>query len=622
MTKRSLTSRHILALTALCGFVLFACINNLSITWLSNARIDLTAQHLYSLAQGTRSTLDQVNEPLRFRLFQSSGLTREAPQFVSFAQRVRALLETYAAQSHGRITLEIIDPKPYSEDEDRAVAFGLTPLAASNGDQMFFGLAATNSTTGRAIIPAFSPDREAFLEYDITRLVSELGRRGKAIVSVIDGLGLAGNPQTGQREQQIITQMKQFFTVNFLELQTLSVPDDTKVLMIVHPQNLPAALLYSIDQYVLKGGATLVFVDPYAENQIDPRGGPVANPSSTLEPLFKAWGVAFDTSRAVADPIYALETTRNVDGRAVSAQNLPWLALREGAFAKNEAIVAQLSAIVMTTAGAFTTIKDNVSLRALISPSIRAGTIDSSLSSERGGDPRRFLNSFKPNTASSAIAARLDGTLATAFDSVPEGVDAKTRIKTSSQKPNVILVGDADMLMDRNWVQMRNVMGSPVARSFANNGDFVINAIENMVGGVALADLRGRGVSWHPFDRIQAMEAEADRLYRAKEQELTKQLKETQDKLATLPREPQNSTDMLTPEQAKTIEKFRGQLFAIRAQLRDVQYALRSNVDDLKAWVIALNMALIPLLCSAIALIFALRRPRMAAPTKTPAQEP
>jgi len=620
MTHRSLTSRQIVIGASLLGFIFFACLNVLSSTWLSNMRIDLTAQHLYSLAQGTRATLDAVNEPLRFRLFQSAGLTREAPQLLSFAQRVRALLETYAANSHGRITLEIIDPKPFSEDEDRAVAFGISPIAASNGDQLFFGLAATNSTTGRSVIPAFSPDREAFLEYDLTRLVSELGHRGKPVVSVIDGLGLAGNQQTGQREQQVITQMKQFYTVNFMDPQSTDVPADTKLLMIVHPQNLPDALLYSIDQYVMKGGATFVFVDPYAESQIDPRGGPVANASSTLEPLFKAWGIGFDSQKAIADPIYALETTRNVDGRQVSAQNLPWLALRENAFAKNEAMLAQLSAIVMTTAGSFTTTKDNVHLRPLITASIRSGTIDASLSSERGGDPRRFLNSFKPNSAPSLIAARVSGTLTTAFDKPPEGAKTDERV-TSTQNPNLILVGDADMLMDRNWVQMRNVMGTPMAQPFANNGDFVINAAEQMIGGVALADLRGRGVSWHPFDRIQAMEAEADRRYRSKEQELTKQLKDTQDKLASLPRETQNTTDMLTPEQAKTIEKFRGQLFAIRAELRDVQYALRSTVDQLKAWVIAINTALLPLLIGAIALVFALRRPHTPLPTSTPSKE-
>jgi ABC-type uncharacterized transport system involved in gliding motility auxiliary subunit len=621
MTDRSVTPRQIVVAAGLIGFILFACVNILSSAWLRNLRIDLTAQHLYSLAQGTRTTLDAINEPLRFRLFQSSGLTREAPQLVGFTQRVRALLETYAANSHGRITLEIIDPKPFSEDEDRAVAFGLSPMTASNGDQLFFGLAATNSTTGRSVVPAFSPDREAFLEYDLTRLVSELGRRGKAHIAVIDGLGLAGNPQMGQREQQVITQMKQFFNVSFIEPQTNTIADDVRLLMIAHPQNLPPTLLYSIDQYVLKGGATLVFVDPYAESQIDPRGGPPANASSTLDPLFKAWGINFDTSRAVADPIFALEANRTVEGRQVNAQNLPWLALREGAFTKGEAMLAQLSALVMTTAGSFTTTNDQVKLRPLITASIRAGTIDASLSSERGGDPRRFLSSFKPASAPLVIAARVSGTLTTAFDKIPDGVTSKDHLSASTEQPNVILVGDADMLMDRNWVQTRNVMGTAVPQAFANNGDFVINAAEQMIGGVALADLRGRGVSWHPFDRIQAMEAEADSRYRAKEQELTQQLKDTQEKLATLPRESQSSNDMLTPEQSKTIEKFRGQLFEIRAQLRDVQYALRSNVDHLKAWVIAINAAIIPLCVGAIALIFALRRPRTPLPTRTSSKE-
>jgi ABC-type uncharacterized transport system involved in gliding motility auxiliary subunit len=653
-TRKPLATGRIALIAALLGAVIFVCLNIVSAQVFRDARVDLTEQHLYSLSQGTRSLLGELKEPVRFRLFMSSGLTKQAPQLAAFAGRVRSLLDSYAAAAKGNIILEVIDPKPFSEEEDRAVAFGIDGFTGVGGERLFFGLAATNSTTGRATIGVFAPDREAFLEYDLTRLVSELGRRGKPVVALLDGLGLAGNPMMRMPEQQVLTQMKQFFDVKPLSGEVEKLPDDTRVLMVVHPQDLSEKTLYTIDQWVMAGNATMIFVDPYAENQSGPRGGPPPNPTSNLEPLFKAWGVKFDTTRAIGDPDYALQTERNVGGRPVASQNLPWMALRGDALARDEAILAQLSAVVMTTAGAFETTKDGVTLRPLVRASSAAVTLDAAVAGDRNGDPRRLLVGLTKAPKPPVLAARLTGTLDSAY---PDGLkkeekkpdEAKTdekkpdeakpeaakadeakkdetkkdetkptdnALKKSAKPANVILVGDADMLMDRNWIQTHSLFGQQVAQAFANNGDFVINAIEQMSGGAALSDLRGRGVSWRPFELIQRMEAEADSRFRAKEQELTTQLKDTEQKLSQLPKAAEGSNDVLTPEQTKTIEGFRTQLLAIRSQLRDVQFALRRDVDNLKNLVTALNVGVVPVTVGFIALAFGLRRPRRPLPKK------
>jgi ABC-type uncharacterized transport system involved in gliding motility auxiliary subunit len=655
-SKSSMTGR-IALIAALLGAVIFVCLNIVSAQVFRNARVDLTEQHLYSLSQGTRTMLAELKEPVRFRLFMSSGLTKQAPQLAAFAARVRSLLDSYVAAAKGNIVLEVIDPRPFSEEEDRAVAFGIDGFTGTGGERLFFGLAATNSTTGRATIGVFAPDREAFLEYDLTRLVSELGRRGKPVVALLDGLGLAGNPMMRIPEQQVLVQMKQFFDVQTLSGEVEKLPDQTRVLMVVHPQDLSEKTLYTIDQWVMGGNATMIFVDPIAENQMGPRGGPPPNPTSTLEPLFKAWGVTFDTTRAIGDPDYALQTERNVGGRPVASQNLPWMALRGDALARDEAILAQLSAIVMTTAGAFETTKDGVTLRPLVRASAAAVTLDAALAGDRTADPRRLLVGLTKAPKPPILAARLMGTLDSAY---PDGLkkeekpeekkpdeakpdeakpdaaneaaksadtkpadakpaDAKPAgdtLKRSAKPANVILVGDADMLMDRNWIQQHSLFGQQVAQAFANNGDFVINAIEQMSGGAALSDLRGRGVSWRPFEMIQHMEADADSRFRAKEQELTTQLKDTEQKLSQLPKAAEGANDVLTPEQAKTIEGFRTQLLAIRSELRDVQFALRSNVDNLKNWVTALNVGVVPVTVGFIVLAFGLRRPRRPLPKK------
>jgi ABC-type uncharacterized transport system involved in gliding motility auxiliary subunit len=740
---------------ALLGAIVFVCLNIVSAHIFSNARVDLTEQHLFSLSDGTRTMLGELKEPVRFRLFMSSGLTKEAPQLAAFSTRVRALLDSYVAAAKGNVILEVIDPKPFSDEEDRAVAFGIDGFTGTGGERLFFGLAATNSTTGRATIPVFAPDREAFLEYDLTRLVSELGRRGKPVVALIDGMGLAGNPMMRMPEQQTLTQMKQFFDVKPVTGDVEKLPEGTKVLMVVQPQDLSEKTLYTIDQWVMGGNPTMIFVDPYAENQTGPRGGPAPNPTSTLEPLFKAWGVKFDTTRAVGDPDYALQTERNVGGRPVASQNLAWMALRSDALARDEAILAQLSAIVMTTAGSFETTKEGVTLRPLVQASNAAVTVDATLAGDRTGDPRRLLVGLTKSPKRPILIARLGGTLDSAYpdgigpkpedkkpddkkadeakadekkpeeaksaeakpgDTKPEGekfgaakaddgkaaaqtadgkaaadaspaeaksgevksgevkpgeakpaadtksadagsagtADAKAtdvkstepkadEAKTAETKPaetkpaeakpadakptvasikrstkpiNVILVGDADMLMDRNWIQQHSLFGQQVAQAFANNGDFVINAVEQMAGGAALSDLRGRGVSWRPFEMIQRMEADADSRFRAKEQELTTQLKDTEQKLSQLPKAAEGSTEVMTAEQTKAIEGFRTQLLAIRSELRDVQFALRRDVDNLKTWVTAVNVGFVPVTVGVIALAFGLRRPRRPVPKK------
>jgi ABC-type uncharacterized transport system involved in gliding motility auxiliary subunit len=627
--RRRLTAGRIAAIAALLGAVIFVCVNIMSSQLLRSTRIDLTQQHLYSLSQGTRTLVGELNEPLRFRLFLSSGLTKQAPQLAAFAGRVRAMLDAYVAASNGHIVLEVIDPRPFSEDEDRAVAYGIQSFQGTGGEQLFFGLAATNSTTGRSTINVFAPDRETFLEYDLTRLVAQLGNRGKPVVALIDGIGLAGSPMTRIPEQQTLAQMRQFFDVKNVPQSGGKIPDDAKVLMVVHPQHLDDATRYEIDQWVLAGKPTIVFVDPFAENQMGPGGQPVPDASSTLEPLFKAWGVTFDPTKVVGDSTYALQTQRNVGGRAVVTQNLPWLALRSNALAKDEAILAQLSAIVMTDAGSLGTAKDGIALRPLISASDNAVLIEAAVAADRTGDPRRFLSGLKRVDKPPVLAARLSGTLDSAYpdgppadkdkpaDTAPKDPAPKGDTLKRSTKPiNVILVGDADLLMDRNWIQQQSVLGQQIAQAFANNGDFVINAVEQMAGGAALSDLRGRGISWRPFELIQRMEADADQRFRAKEQQLTQELKDTEQKLAQLPRAPEGSVDVLTPEQVKAIEGFRAQLLTIRSELRDVQFALRRNVDDLKNWITAVNVGVVPLVVAIIALLFAMRRPRRPVPVK------
>lgn len=619
----SSSKSRLTAVGVLLAIVLTLALNSIVANTFRSSRIDLTAGHLYSLSEGTRTLLGKLDEPIHMRLFMSGSLRDAAPQLAAYAARVRSMLDTYATLSKGKITLEVIDPEPYSDEEDQAVGFGINRIALQGADDsIFFGLAATNSTDGKAQIPVFTPDREAFLEYDLTRLVAELGQPAKPVVTLIDGLGLAGNPQLRQPPAQIMTMLKETYDVETVTGDVDKLPDHTRVVMVVQPQQLSDRTLYTLDQWVMSGGATLVFVDPFAETQLGRGPGQLPDDNaSDLDKLFKAWGIGFDVKTAVADPQNAIRTARAVAGRQIEVANYPWFAVRGDGFDHGDAITSQLQAVVLTTPGSFTATGKDVTLQPLMVASTSAGYLPAGEAADPYGDPRALLPKIAKASTQPILAARVDGKLVSAFPAgKPEGSENGDKpIGESVGKPNLIVVADADMLSDRNWIQRQNVLGQAVAQAFANNGDFVLNAVEQMVGGVALADLRSRTVSWRPFTRINALEQSAEQKFLAKQQELTQRVQDTETKIKSIAAEQKvKQGEVIASDTSATVEKFRAELLAARAELRDVQYNLRRDVEQLKAWIMVITVGIVPLVVAIFALVFALRRPRRPIPTRKP----
>ncbi|MGF1649032.1 MAG: Gldg family protein [Hyphomicrobiaceae bacterium] len=601
--------------------VLFLAVNVIASNAMRSTRIDLTQQGLYSLSQGTRGLLAGLQEPLHLRLFLSEELINQAPQLAAYANRVTAMLQAYERLARGKITLERIDPKPFSDAEDRAVGFGINRIRLTGAPQeLFFGLAATNSTNGRANIPVFSPDREPFLEYDLTRMLAELSQPAKPVIALFDGIGLYGNAVAQIPEQQILGQLRELYAVERIRGDVDALPAGTRVVIVVHPRNLSERTLFTIDQWVLSGGATLIFVDPYAETQPGLRPGmPPPDPSSDLEKLFAAWGVGYDAAKAVADPQIAIRTTREVFGRQVEAANLPWLSITAAQMARDDALFAQLTTLIMTSAGAFAETSGTTRLVPLVTTSREGGLVPAMEAGSFQADPRALRQNYAPADAPLILAARLDGTLATAFpDGKPEGSEATGEpVKASLARPNVLVFADADMLMDRNWVRQRRILGQVIAEPFSNNAALLLNAVEQMVGGVALSDLRSRGVSFRPFERIAQLEQEAETKYLNRQNELVQRLQDTERRLAELTQASgARDGEMINVETERAIGEFRQQMLATRAELRNVQYELRREVDGLKARLTAFNVALVPALFAGLALLFALRRPKRPLPQR------
>lgn len=601
--------------------ILFLSVTLLLRNTLPAARLDLTEQGLFTLSDGTRQTLAKLEEPVRVRLYASRGLLEQAPQLSTYAERVRELLGTYAALSNGRLVLEIIDPEPYSPEEDRAVAFGLrgVPLGGGAG-RGFFGLAATNSTDDQEIIEFLAPERESYLEYDLTRIVHALASPGKPAVAVIDGLGLNGGPTTGWQPLQVQAQLAPFFEMTTLGGDIDRIDPKTAVLLVIHPQNLSDRTLYAIDQYVLGGGRALVFVDPLLEGQAMPRPGMPPQPTeSDLPKLFGAWGVEFSSAQVVGDRRNALEVQTVSDGRPVVARHLAWLAIQQDGLNPNEPAVAALSNLTLTSAGAFS-LKDGAT--ATLVPLVSSSADSSPLALDLvapGADITRMAAGFRPGGKSHILAGRLEGTLNTAFpDGPPQGApaDAKEKHLATSAKPaSVVLVGDADLLTDRTWIQVRDLFGQRVGMPFADNAAFAANLLETLAGADALVGLRSRGQSARPFEKVRALQAAADERFRATEQELMAKLREAEDRLAKLST-PEQGDALLTPEQQAEIERFRAEMLETRAKLREVQHALHADIDALETRVVLLNTVAVPLLVALLGAAWLLRRPRRVPPTR------
>ena len=348
-------------------------------------------------------------------------------------------------------------------------------------------------------------------------------------------------------------------------------------------------------------------------------GQPALNATSSLKSLFDAWGVEFDTSKAVGDPVNALRTVRQLGGREVEVANYPWFSIPRQGMDSSDGILAQLSSILMTTAGAFKTTKDDTVLKPLLTASKEAGLLPTGAAAQPYGDPRTLLGLIERSEKPPVVAARLSGKLATAY---PDGKPKDSKfegepLKELKGKANVILVGDADMVMDRNWIHQRQIFGQPVAEAFANNGPFVLNAIEQMAGGAVLADLRGRGVSWRPFERIAALEKVAEARFLAKEQQLLKRLQETEQKMRDMKSEADKKGEFVSADSEQAVAQFRSELLSTRAELREVQFDLRRDVEQLKTWITTFNVGIIPALVAAGALLFALRRRKKPLPEKS-----
>ena len=293
-------------------------LNVLSNGEIRSAQVDLTQSKLFTLSEGTKNILNSIREPLTFRFYFSRKFGEISPAHGNYAKRVRELLETFKSAAGGKINLKIINPEAFSVEEDEAVKLGIqgVPLDQS-GENGYFGLAATNSTDDRQSVAFFNPQREQFLEYDITRMIFALAQPKKKKIGLMTSLLLEADPMTQYQPWPIMRQITQFFEVKSLDPDVKEIDDNIQVLLLIHPKITSKATMYAIDQFIMRGGRAVILVDPHNETaRMSPRLPPGAG-SSTLKELFEAWGIEFDTEKFIGDRASAVRVSAQVRGRDV-----------------------------------------------------------------------------------------------------------------------------------------------------------------------------------------------------------------------------------------------------------------------------------------------------------------
>jgi ABC-type uncharacterized transport system involved in gliding motility auxiliary subunit len=631
-------SRTLLTTGALVvAFVLFLFVNLIGNTTLAGARLDLTREGLYTLSPGSRSLAAGLVEPVTLKLYYSSRQAADIPTLKTYADRVQGLLREFASASGGKLQLQIVDPEPFSETEDEAVAAGLQGALLKSGETIYFGLVATGSTDDRSVVPFLDPERETSLEYDIARMIYKLGRPDRPVVALISGLPLEGEPALpfpGGSSQQppwvVYEQLKEVFDVKPVELTAQALPDDTDLLLVVHPKGISESLQYAIDQYVLRGGHALIFVDPHCERDLPPRdpSNPMAQfqaeRASNLDRLFRAWGFQMPEDTVVGDRELAVRVQSGARNQPKEVDYILWLGLGREQVDEDDVVTADLGKMILASAGHLEPLDGATTLFQPLLRSTDQAMLVEQAKIQFMPDPERLLAEYQPGGRVLTLAARVSGPCRSAFPdgrpqpaTPPDGAEPppeppETAGLTESTQPiEVMVVADADLLGDDLWVQMQNFLGQRMAIPIASNGDFVIHALDNLSGSNELISLRNRASFDRPFERIESIRKDAEQRLLAREQGLQDELNQTERRLTELQsKKDDQSSLILSPEQKAEIDRFQEQRVATRKELRDVRHDLNKDIDRLEAWIKAVNIGAVPLLVGALAVGLGLRAGR------------
>ena len=620
MLKKIIYKKNKLPLIVLLAIISFFSFNVLNKNFFKNLRFDLTEFNIYTLSDGTKSILQSINEPLNFKLFYTKQIGDINPVYQNYYDRVKEILGQYVLLSNNKIKLKIFNPKPFSNEEDKAVEYGLQGVEIIAGVYGYFGLIATNSTDDEEKIIFFQPDRTPFLEYDLSKIVTNLANPNRRIVGLYTDLPMFGtfNPLAKTRDAAeappwaVYNQMKEFFEVKRIHEKTSSIPEGLELLMLVHPKKIPERLLYMIDQFVLKGGKLLVFIDPNSETEsFSPNTNQVkeGDNNSDLKELLDKWGVELVENKVVGDLLSARRVQIGASDQPSVTDYIAWLDIKKDHMDDTHQATSKVQRLTFATSGFLKNNEknNNISFRRLVWSTTQSMQIDVA-DVKFTPNPTNLLRNFVPSNEELTLAAEIKGNFSSNFPDGPPDTNIKNdfdknkHINESIKPTTLVILADTDMLYDEYWLKYEQ---SGEVIPIANNADFTVNLLEYLNGTEDLIGLRGKGVSSLPFVKVEKIQKEAEQKFRSKEQELLEKLNNYQGKLENIQKGSveDGGKTLLTEKETLEIDKFREEMIFVRSELRKVQNALRKDIEKLDSTLKFFNIFFVPILLIIISLV-------------------
>src|SRR5712671_2556454 len=591
-------------------FLVLVAFNYLAST--APLRADLTEGKLYTLSPGTKKILASLPAPVKLKLYVSQGESVPVP-LRGFAQRVEDTVREFKAAAGDKLIVEKYNPKPDSEDEDSAQLDGIDPQQLVTGESFYLGVA-VSQLERKQTIPGITPQRERLLEYDLVRAIARVASPERPKIGLMAGLPVLGekfNPFTRQSSEPwvLASELKRDFDVKEVPLGAKEIDKDVNVLLLIHPRDVPPETEYALDQFVLRGGKLIAFVDPFAYFDQQPvmPGIPPQPSASTLPTLFKAWGVEMNPGKIIADVVF---------GSGAGQRYTPTvLSLKRTAFSRDDVVTSSIETLLYAFGGAFETKPvEGLRVTELVKSSPSSMLVDNAEATKSGDEATK---NFRPSGKSLPLALRLTGNFATAF---PDGltldkkpVPGTPQLRESSKENSVILVADVDMLADGAAVDVQEVFGRKVVVPSNGNLAFAIGMVEQLASGDDLISLRSRAAAFRPLTVVRELEAEAQKQYFGKIQALEGELQKTTAKLQELqkaqgPGGPGGTaagkpSQIMTAEQQAELERFRKTVAETRLALKEVRKTLRQDAEGLVFWTKVANIALVPLLVALFGLL-------------------
>lgn len=571
-------------------------------TWLLKYRLDLTEHHIYTLSPGTKNILAALNTPIELSFFSSNKAIRNTPDLESYAGRVEGLLKAYEREANGRITLQTIDPIPFSDDEDKADTLGLHSITLpESGKQAYLGLVASEGKNINHIIPFLPPDREMFLEYEVSRLIQGMASNNRPRLGLISGLTMDSVFSDHLRKTlppwRILQEIRQQFDLTNLSMDVAQIPQDINILMLVQPEQLTVKAAYAIDQFVLRGGKLILFLDPLSESHPD-----ISMNNPEVSRLLKSWGIQLQPGKILGDRLYAMSTVIEDGQRPVRHPTA--LGFSGDALSEMDISTAGLWSITASTAGVIEPLEHAAST---FTPIIRSSEDSSLLDHERlnkEGSLNELMTEITPTHERYTVAARITGMAETAF---PEGIEGHKKGMQKSGDIHIVLVADTDLLTDRLWT--RATEGDQVTSDiWADNAAFVMNALDNLSGSNDLINVRSRARISYPLSTLNELRRQAENRFHEKIEGLEKLLEDAESELSALQKD-QTAEDAEMSELA-IIQKLNNKRLHVRKELREIQLQLDADIERTEFNIKMANIITVPLLLSVFALIFSVWRQR------------